>query len=630
MQVAYQNINSWTNSLTTWINPYHELEDRISSIGKNELTEENKKDLNQAFALCQGWTWPAGRMKTLLSSVDLEIITTLIDDLQKSENEIEILERLPAYLSALTEDSLLQLSQLRTSEIASAVFDGQGLIKDFALKNSLEKEATVILKEFAIELKYFGYHILDMLTALTGINEIGTEKRGKFSARGEQISGWQAQNKIESYWKLIALPATIFAFIYTYIELQALAVGLTALFIIGALIAIVAYQRYFKPCPKEHGGLKNLTIEVLKKKKITYPMLDIIQQIETAFARKKGVILVAPPGSGKSSIARALAEQINEGKICASIKNAQLFACGATKFKSMEDSLSSIEETFKNHVENVIFFFDEFHSLFKKDAYMGANSADEVKLFCEEFKYVIGATTSDEYSELIENQKAIVDRRFVVIHMPTLTDEKIEIILSQFLQISNPEINIEKDALKFIIENSEKFNSNTAKIDAAQSLLDQAINKISFTEFTDLKKQIFELEDRIGLLSQKIKNATHCEVAQLNCEVAQLNTEIKEAKKELAQLQQDLSKKNQQVERIKKIETCYLKLKQQSYRTANPNITLESNPEVQRKWLELQTQIRILEELIAKQRKELSLPTSLSKELIQSLLDEGKKMKSKA
>jgi hypothetical protein len=65
------------------------------------------------------------------------------------------------------------------------------------------------------------------------------------------------------------------------------------------------------------------------------------------------VILVGEQGSGKSSIPRALADQIAEGKWCDSIRDPQIFACGASKFKSTHsswDSLTfdSLTEKFEN------------------------------------------------------------------------------------------------------------------------------------------------------------------------------------------------------------------------------------------------------------------------------------------
>ncbi|MGZ3633093.1 MAG: AAA family ATPase, partial [Parachlamydiaceae bacterium] len=512
--------------LSIWINPYHALETRISAIATKNLTAENKNDLELAFKLAGGWTWPAKNMQFLLSSLPEVTINAFIDDLLKCEDKDEILEQLPRYLKILSTASLLNISQLKTHELASQVFLSQGLTKDFALKSELKKEAIAIFKEFAVEFKYFCHHLLELLTAVTGINEIGPEPHHKYSDV-PQMKSWEAQHKIDAYWKLIACPAAIFAFICTFSANQALAFTLTALFIITALIAIVVYQRYLKPCPMQHSGLKNLSFEVLKNKSTIYPRLDIIREIERAFAEGKGALLVGEPGVGKSSIPIAMAELMEENKICTFIKGAPIFSCGASKLRSgYNDPLDSITDRFYKYRNEVIFFFDEFHALFKENTLRTQTTAEDIKLFCQDFKYLIGATTTEEYKQLVQDQPAIVGRRFKVIFMKPADDSEIKMALSLFLQTAHPEIVLEENALDCLIENAQKYEPNTSKIDAAHSFLNGVINKMTIFDFKELQDRLAGLEDQRKELEQHYQNVQLDRINELNRQLQEKDAEI--------------------------------------------------------------------------------------------------------
>ncbi len=53
--------------LSPWINPHHNLERRIEwLVTKKFLSSEDRKELERAFQVADGWVWPAGRMKRLI------------------------------------------------------------------------------------------------------------------------------------------------------------------------------------------------------------------------------------------------------------------------------------------------------------------------------------------------------------------------------------------------------------------------------------------------------------------------------------------------------------------------------------------------------------------------------------
>ena len=165
--------NSWGNLISSWINPYHELEIRIGEIAANNIvTDDDEQDLKLAFQLAYQWRWPAGRMQSLLREIPKEQIQALVDRLLQKGGEKEIPAQLEIYLSFLAQAALLDLSDLKTAEKAASWFHSRGLIKNSLKNGRLEKEGRAIFREFTTEAWYFFHHLLDILIALTGINEV--------------------------------------------------------------------------------------------------------------------------------------------------------------------------------------------------------------------------------------------------------------------------------------------------------------------------------------------------------------------------------------------------------------------------------------------------------------------------
>jgi energy-coupling factor transporter ATP-binding protein EcfA2 len=610
--VIGQNNNqtiSWSENFSSWLNPYHHLETRVRALEKNTfLAVEDQKNLQQAFKLANGWTWPAGRMQRLLQNISLQQIQQLLDELLEKGNEKDIPIKLQQYFNVLSDAILLDLSALKTQEKAKKWFHSRGLIKNYALKSNLQQEGRAIFTEFWIEAKYFFHHILEILIAILGVNEL-ISQRDDFNHRP---NGYEAIYKLEVYGKLIGYPVLLFGIIYSYIQFKAIALVLTTSTILAIMIAVVVYQRYARPCPKNYPGLKNLNLEVLRSHELTYARQDILRSIERAFQAGKGVILVGQAGAGKSSIPRSLAKQILGGKHSLFSRNCPIFSCGASNFFSFD----SLSQCFKNHKDQVIFFFDEFHAFFKEEGLQGSR-ANEIKMFCEDFKFVIGATTTREYEEFIKEQPAIVDRRFIVIEVGKLQDETIKSILSQYLQAKHPTLNLDIRALDYIVQKAENFNSKTSKIDAAQALLNRAIKETVIVEFKTLESQIDHLEEEKKLIEQELFYTTVRKGEGLVKKLAQ-------KKIALDTLKLELEKKNQQVGRIRKIETFYLKLKEQGFQMASSSINLSQHPQLKRQWIVLQAKIKVVGDFINKEKATLDLPQKLDCQLIDKILAERK------
>lgn len=615
------NLTEWSS----WINPYHTLETRITHIASqkiSELQDSQIVDLKQAFKVAHKWTYPAGRMKQLLSTLPKETVQAFMFSLMTSTNEKEVNCYFEKILKLLPKNLLLEMSGFHTSKMSAALYTSRGLTKGSALKNNSEKEVFALLNEFLIEFKYFCKQLVDILIALTGVNKLARQKDDGYGG-SEVTNGYEAEMKLELYWKFLACPVTLFGIIYSYIQSTPLAALLTTVTIGASLTAIVAYNRYWKPCPIDLQGLENLSIELLSQKNPIYPRREILQKIESAFQAKKGVILVGKKGCGKSLIARSFALEALAGKICNFIKNPQVFTCPASDLASLtydSASFSSIKKKFKSHSEQVVFFFDEFHSLFIKDGIRGNFASEKIKTFWDDFKYIVGATTTDEYKKYIQHHPAIDLRRFEIVKVDFMDEIEMKTVLSQYIKSTHSQLMFDQSVIDHIIANANQFNPGTSIIDAASSLLAYALAKMDSTEDTALNHKIANLENQSGIIQQELDNQEDSFE-----EISRLNELFKKTVEEFEALKGIRNKRDIQVKRMQDMERYHQALKLQSYKLADPSIELVEGSSLERQWIELHARIKTVREFISKERIRLGLPPCLNKQLIDSLLDEKSK-----
>lgn len=610
-------------SFRNWVDPYHSLTERVAAVRTRtlmgqevQLSVQEKGDFDRVLRLASGWSLHAGRMSRLVNMFEPDQMESVISELVKDCTPKQMGEKLDVYMRALSRDALLQISEFKTGEAAMNRFYSCGLVKNSAHNDPFKKETRAIFKEFVFEFKHFVFHILDIFVGLLDVSEVGNSRYRRFMNNG-QMDSYMANAKLEVYMKILGYPAVLFGFIVTYVKMSLLAGALTGIGIAAAMTLLVCYERYWKPCPKEHSPLKNLTVEMYNYDEPVYPRRDILKEVESAFKEKKGVLLVGEPGCGKSSIPRALAVELDKKKICSFIKNPQVFSCGAANFRSWnnENDMASIIERFQKYKNQVIFFFDEFHTFFKTDGSMGSNTTDEIKLFYENFKYIIGATTTEEYEKIIKPLPAVAERRFKVIHVPTLEDEKIKTVLSQYLQAKYPKVALGSHVIDYIVDNAVKFNPKTSKVDAAQSLLNRAIEDMTNTEFRDDENKVIHLEDQAKFLEQQLLYAEDPETPNLINKLEGKNSEVAQAK-------QVLNGKNRRMKRVGKLESYQRKLRDSCLAMSNTKETLKAGSYKEREWISLNSRVKLLGKTISEARSQLELPRCLDKGLIDKILSE--------
>ncbi len=193
---------------------------------------------------------------------------------------------------------------------------------------------------------------------------------------------------------------------------------------------------------------------------------------------------------------------------------------------------------------------------------------------------------------------------------------QIKTALTQYLENNNSKIYFDPAVFDYILEKSKEFNSKTSGIDAAFSLLNSAINKLTSVKLTE---EIDELENKIGIIEQTLINGV------ANNDLDKVN----ELTRNLLKNREKVVSINQKTSKIQKMEVLNQKLKKRCYQIAQPGVDLNQNSRLAREWIELHARMNFISEFINKERIKLGLPCSLNNELIDMIIKEKGKEKVK-
>ncbi len=212
---------------------------------------------------------------------------------------------------------------------------------------------------------------------------------------------------------------------------------------------------------------------------------ELIEITEVLARRKKNnVIVVGEPGVGKTAIAEGLALMISEGQVPEILKDKTVYSLDVTSLVAGTKYRGEFEERAKavfdqlSRKDNVILFIDEIHMIMGAGSAGGSNIdvANLLKPLLANGKlHCVGATTSDEYRENFEKDRAL-QRRFqkVVIDQPSKENTK-KIIkgLKQYYEAFH-EVEYTDDALDLAVELAERYMHGKFNPDRAIDVVDVA------------------------------------------------------------------------------------------------------------------------------------------------------------
>ena len=239
---------------------------------------------------------------------------------------------------------------------------------------------------------------------------------------------------------------------------------------------------------------------------------------------KNNPVLIGEAGVGKSAVVDGLALAIANGNVPELLKNKIIFSLelgslmAGTKYRGdLEEKLKQLIDYITNN-KDIIVFIDEIHTLMQVgDGKGGINPADMLKPYLARGEFqTIGATTTDEYRQYIEKDKAL-ERRFqpVMVNPPTV-EQTIEILrgLKDSFEVFH-KVRISEEAIVAAASLSDRYIMDRSLPDKAIDLIDEASSKAKVVgkkkpeELTQLEEEIarWEVEKKEALLAENFEKA---------------------------------------------------------------------------------------------------------------------------
>lgn len=203
---------------------------------------------------------------------------------------------------------------------------------------------------------------------------------------------------------------------------------------------------------------------------------------------KNNPCLIGEPGVGKTAVAEALAQRIEEGRVPEALRGKRIVSLELNRMVAGAKYRGDFEERVRDVINevksagNVVLFIDELHNI------MGAGSAEGAVDAANILKPVlargelrlIGATTFDEYRKNIEKDKAL-SRRFQTVNIPEPGREESVKILRCLREKYEKHhmVRISDEALTAAVDLSIRFIPERFLPDKAIDLLDEACAKKS-------------------------------------------------------------------------------------------------------------------------------------------------------